>query len=117
MEIFFLIISLVGIIKDIFNIKRLNFSFLLRYFFVMFIFRNLEIFESNILNFFIVEAISIGTIIYFISYIVTGIIIRIFDIDDTAIRRIIYFFVYVIITFLLGGLMNLLASKGILPLF
>jgi len=111
-----LLLSTIIFIKDLTGIKKLRFSFIIRYIFVGILFKDLEVFSNQILNFFVVEAISIGTIIYILSYSISGIIFLLTNIKDTMIRKTIYFIVYIVLAIILWVISLILNENGYLPI-
>ena len=116
MELLIILLSIYSFVSEMISLKKLRFTFFIRYFWVMILFKDLEIFSNEFLNFFILEAISIGSVIYVISYAIVGIFILIFTIDDTTIRRIIYFFAYILVALILYIICLILSVNNILPI-
>ncbi len=108
--------SAITFIGQLIGIKNKRFSFIVRYILVGWLFWDLEIFSNEILNFFLLETISIGFIIYVLSYCIVPVVMIIIPSYKRSSWRIVYFIIYVVIAVLLWGIFKLLSKNGILPL-
>ena len=66
METILFILSIASFIHEISGIRKKRFSFIFRYFIVLLLFKNIDVFNNEWLNFWLTEMISIGFIIYVI---------------------------------------------------
>lgn len=110
------IISIITFICQFIGIKNKRFSFIVRYILVGWLFWDLDIFSNEILNFFLLETISIGFVIYVLSYCIVPFVMIIIPSHKRSSWRIVYFIIYVAITFILWGVFKILSANGILPL-
>lgn len=115
-EILISIISLLSILDFILDIKNKTFSFLIRYLYVAYLFRDLQVFSNEILDFFICEMISIGAIIYVVAYFLNGILMKSLKIKDRGIWRFTYFLIYIFVANLLFNFLNVMSLENLLPL-
>lgn len=115
-EVVFFIISCLSLIHELVEIKNKRFSFIIRYFLIVVLFWDLEIFKDPFLNFFICEMISIGFAIYLLSYFVVGIFMIFIPKFGSKFWKIIYFIVYVFITIIIYCISLALNNIGLLPL-
>ena len=110
------IVSAITFVCQFIGIRSKRFSFIFRYFLVGFLFWDLEIFSNEVLNFFLLETISIGFIIYVLSYCLVPVVMIIIPSHKWSNWRIAYFIIYVVIAVLFWGIFELLSKNGILPL-
>lgn len=114
--VFVTIVSIITFVCQFIGIKYKRFSFIFRYFLVGILFWDLEIFSNEILNFFVLETISIGFVIYVLSYCMVKIVMIIIPSHKRSSWRIAYFIIYVVIAFLLWCIFRILSKNGLLPL-
>ena len=115
-EILISIISLLSILDFILDIKNKSFSFLIRYLYVAYRFRDLQVFSNGILDFVVCEMISIGSIVYIISYFLNGILMKSLKIKDRGTWRFTYFIIYIFVVDLLYTFICAMRSENMLPL-
>lgn len=111
-----LFVSIVAIIHEIANIRNHDLSFIFRYLLVFFLFQNLQIFSNNIINYMFLETISIGYIIYVISFKMVGVIMAFSSNYDRDNWKIIYLIIYTIISLILFFIMRKLQTEGYIPI-
>lgn len=110
------IVSAITFVCQFIEIKNRRFSFIVRYILVGWLFWDLEIFSNEILNFFLLETISIGFAIYVVSYCVVRIVMVFIPTHEKSCWKIVYFIVYIVIAFLLSFIFRVLSKNGVLPL-
>ena len=117
METILFILSIASFIHEILGIRKKRFSFIFRYFIVLLLFKNIDVFNNGWLNFWLTEMISIGFIIYVISYGIVGLLMVFSDVYEKVTWQVVYFIVYIIVTLIVWLISLLLVRLGILPIF
>ena len=76
----------------------------------------IPIFENELVNYMILEILSLYTILRIITYFENKVIINRLDIQSSCIRVFIYFIIYCLNLAIMYGIMMLLTKYGILPI-
>lgn len=76
----------------------------------------IPIFANELVNYMVLEILSLYTILRIITYFENKVIINRLDIKSSCVRVFIYFIIYCLNLAILYGIMSLLTKYGILPI-
>lgn len=96
--------------------KKKSMSFIIRYAVVYLLFKPIEIVDIGFVNSLIFKLVSIGTVLYSLSYSFVGVLMFFSSNYNRDFWRSVYFIVYIVFTIIIYLIVIALSRSGVIPI-